>query len=148
MKKLQENLPSLTRGRTPVVAVSAQLEWELQQLEDQERMEFLEDMGLRQTGLEGVITAAFTHLGLITFYTIANEKLRAWEVKAASWAPEAAGKIHSDMEQGFIRAQVASFEEVQEHGSFQELHRLGKLRTEGKEYQIQDGDVVQFFFNP
>ncbi len=148
VKKLQENLPSLTRGRTPVVAVSAQLEWELQQLEDQERMEFLEDMGLRQTGLERVITAAFSHLGLITFYTLANEKLRAWEVKAASRAPEAAGKIHSDMEQGFIRAQVASFEEVQEHGSFQELHRLGKLRTEGKEYQTQDGDVVQFFFNP
>ena len=148
VEKLEEHLPSLSRGMTQVVAVSAQLEWELQQWEGQERAEFMEEMGLRQTGLEGVITAAFTHLELITFYTIANEKLRAWEVKAASWAPEAAGKIHSDMEQGFIRAQVASFEEVQEHGSFKELHRLGKLRTEGKEYQIQEGDVVQFFFNP
>jgi GTP-binding protein YchF len=135
-------------GGTQVVAVLAQLEWELQQLEDQERVEFIKEMGLRQTGLERVITSAFTQLGLITFYTIANEKLRAWEVEAATLAPEAAGKIHSDMEQGFIRAQVASFEEIRELGSFQGLHRLGKLRTEGKDYQIQDGDVVQFVFNP
>ena len=135
-------------GGTQVVAVSAQLEWELQQLEDQERVEFMKEMGLRQTGLERVIATAFTHLGLITFYTIANEKLRAWEVAATNRAPEAAGKIHSDMEQGFIRAQVASFEEIREHGSFHELHQLGKLRTEGKDYRIQDGDVVQFFFNP
>ena len=148
VEKLKGYLSSQSPGVIQVVAVSAQLEWELQQLEDQERMEFMKELGLRQTGLERVVFAAFTQLGLITFYTIAHDKLRAWEVEAESRASEAAGKIHSDMEQGFIRAQVASFEEIQEHGSFQELHRLGKLRTEGKEYRIQDGDVVQFFFNP
>ena len=135
-------------GGTPVVGVSAQLESELQQLEEQERAEFMTDLGLQGTGFERVVTTAFEHLGLITFYTIANEKLRAWEVEAGSRAPEAAGKIHSDMQRGFIRAQVASFEEIQEHGTFQELHRLGKLRTEGKDYPMRDGDVVQFAFNP
>ncbi len=143
-----EGLSLRAPGGTPVVAVSAQLESELQQLEDQERAEFMKELGLEGTGLERVVTTAFEHLGLITFYTIANEKLRAWEVAAGSRAPKAAGKVHSDMEWGFIRAQVASFEEIKEHGTFQELHRLGKLRTEGKDYPIRDGDVVQFAFSP
>ncbi|MDA2933754.1 redox-regulated ATPase YchF [Acidobacteria bacterium AH-259-D05] len=148
-EKVRENqLSQNTAPRGQVVAVSAQLEWELQQLDEEERVEFMKELGLQETGLERLVKTAFTLLGLITFYTIANEKLRAWEVERATRAPEAAGMIHSDMEHGFIRAQVASFEEVSQHRSFQELHRLGLVRTEGKDYQIQNGDVVQFFFNP
>ena len=106
----------------------------------------LEGLGIAASGLDRLVTMAFSLLGLITFYTIANQKLRAWELERGALAPKAAGKIHSDMEHTFIRAQVASFENIQQHTSFQELNRLGLLRTEGKEYQVQDGDVIEFSF--
>jgi len=130
-----------------VVPVSAKIEWELMQLEPDERPVFMEELGLVATGLDRVVEAAFRLLDLIRFYTLANRKLQAWEVPSGTLAPQAAGQIHSDMERGFIRAHVATFEQVREHGSFQELHHLGLLRTEGKDYAIQDGDVVEFFFS-
>jgi hypothetical protein len=130
-----------------VVPVSAKIEWELMQLEPEERPLFMEELGLEATGLDRVIEASFRLLGLIRFYTLANRKLQAWEVPSGTHAPQAAGQIHTDMERGFIRAHVAAFEQVREHGSFQELHHLGLLRTEGKDYNIQDGDVVEFFFS-
>jgi GTP-binding protein YchF len=129
-----------------VVPVSAKIEWELAQIEPDERLLFMEELGLEAAGLDRVIEASFTLLDLIRFYTLANRKLQAWEVPTGTLAPQAAGEIHTDMERGFIRAHVASFEQVREHGSFQQLHHLGLLRTEGKEYAIQDGDVVEFFF--
>jgi len=131
-----------------VVEVSAKLEMELASLEPDERAEFMAELGLERTGLERVIEASFHLLGLIRFYTIVSGKLRAWEIPAGTPAPEAAGKIHTDMEHGFIRAQVTTFEDLVEHETFQELHRLGKLRTEGKSYEIEDGDVVEFLFSP
>ena len=94
------------------------------------------------------LEVSFELLSLIRFYTIANEKLRAWEVKKGTRAPRAAGKIHSDMERGFIRAQVVSFDELVRLGSMQEAHHKGLLRTEGKDYTIHDGDVVEFLFSP
>jgi GTP-binding protein YchF len=130
-----------------VVPVSAKIEWELAQLEPDERILFMEELGLEATGLDRVIEASFRLLGLIRFYTLANRKLQAWEVPSGTLAPQAAGQIHTDMEHGFIRAHVASFEQVRQHGSLQELHHLGLLRTVGKEYAIQDGDVVEFFFS-
>lgn len=130
-----------------VVPVSARLEWELMQLEPDERILFMRELRIETTGLDRVVEAAFRLLGLIRFYTLANRKLQAWEVRSGTLAPQAAGQIHSDMETGFIRAHVATFEQVREHGSFQELHHRGLLRTEGKEYAIQDGDVVEFFFS-
>ncbi len=130
-----------------VVEVSARLEWELAQLESEERREFMAELGLGGTGLERMVAGCFELLGLIRFYTIAHRKLRAWEVRRGTRAPEAAGKIHTDMEHGFIRAQVASYPHLVEHGSFQELHRHGLLRTEGKDYEIADGDVVEFLFS-
>ena len=131
-----------------VVEVSAKIEMELAQLEADERAEFMAELGLERTGLERVVEASFHLLGLIRFYTIVSGKLRAWEIPAGTPAPRAAGKIHTDMEQGFIRAQVTTFDELLEHGSFQELHRIGHLRTEGKSYEIADGDVVEFLFSP
>jgi GTP-binding protein YchF len=130
-----------------VVPVSAKIEWELMQLEPDERLMFMQELGLAATGLDRVIEASFRLLGLIRFYTLANRKLQAWEVPSGTRAPQAAGQIHTDMERGFIRAHVATFEQVRDHGSFQELHHLGLLRTEGKAYAIQDGDVVEFFFS-
>ncbi|MGB3563007.1 MAG: redox-regulated ATPase YchF [Thermoanaerobaculia bacterium] len=130
-----------------VVPISAKIEWELQQLEIEERAEFMTELGIETSGLDRLAAASFELLGLIRFYTLANRKLRAWEIEAGTAAPEAAGKIHTDMQTGFIRAQVASFEQMKEYGGFQELHHHGLLRTEGKEYRVQDGDVVEFLFS-
>ena len=129
-----------------VVPVSAKIEGELMQLEPDERALFMEELEIEHTGLERMIEASFELLGLIRFYTLANRKLQAWEVPAGSQAARAAGQIHTDMERGFIRAHVAAFEQVIEHGGFQQLHHLGLLRTEGREYEMRDGDVVEFQF--
>jgi len=133
-------------GGRPVVEVSAQIEAELAELEPDERQLFLDELGREASGLDRLVEESFRMLDLIRFYTIVSGKLRAWEVPRGTPAPRAAGQIHSDMETGFIRAQVASFEDLVEHGSFQELHHHGLLRTEGKEYEIRDGDVVEFLF--
>ena len=137
------------RVRPPAEAVvtSAKIEWELQQLEPQERAEFLKELEMTEMGLSPLVQKAYRLLGLITFYTIAHEKLRAWDILEGTGAQQAAGKIHSDMERHFIRAQVASFEELCQHPSMQELHRLGRVRSEGKDYQVRDGDVIQFLFS-
>ena len=139
----------LTEGGSDaeVVEVSARLEWDLAQLEAEERREFMTDLGLTRTGLERLVDRCFELLGLIRFYTIAHGKLRAWEIARGTRAPEAAGRVHSDMEHGFIRARVASHAELAEHGSFHELHLKGLLRTEGKDYEVADGDVVEFLFS-
>jgi GTP-binding protein YchF len=130
----------------PVVEVSAKIEGELAELDDEERELFLEELGIARSGLERLAEESFALLDLIRFYTLVSDKLRAWEVSRGTPAPQAAGKIHSDMEEGFIRAQVASFEDLVEHGDFQELHHKGLLHTHGKDYRIEDGDVVEFFF--
>ncbi len=141
---------ALTEGwpGSGVVEVSAALEWELARLEPGERAEFMDDLGLAETGLERLARAAFDLLGLIRFYTVVSGKLRAWEISRGTHAPQAAGKIHGDMEEGFIRARVAAFEEFVECGDFHALQHQGRLRTEGKDYEIADGDVVEFLFQP
>ena len=131
-----------------VVPISAKIEWELSQLEPAERSEFMGDLGIEVSGLERLVESTFEHLGLIRFYTLANDKLRAWEIERGTMAPQAAGKVHSDMERGFVRAYVASWEEVVAYGGLHELHHSGKLRTEGKQYAVRDGDVVEFLFSP
>ena len=148
LNKLRES-PIWQRAalKPETVSISAQFERELLQLDAEERSEFTSELGMTESGLQRLVGKAFELLGLITFYTIANEKLQAWEVEAGTGAPQGAGKIHSDMEQGFIRAQVVSVDELRQHGSVSELSRLGLVRTEGKDYIIQDGDVIQFLFN-
>lgn len=134
-------------GRPPeAVAVSARIEWELLQLDADERGEFMAELGIESTGLDRLVEACFRHLGLIRFYTVVHGKLRAWEIAEGSTARQAAGRVHSDMERGFVRAQVAGAEELLEAGSMKKLHHLGRLRTEGRDYGVADGDVIEFLF--
>lgn len=128
------------------VAISAKIEWELTQLEPDERAEFMAELGIESSGLDRLVQASFRHLGLIRFYTVVHGKLRAWEIAAGSSARQAAGRVHTDMERGFVRAQVASADELLEAGSLHELHRHGRLRTEGRDYRVADGDVIEFLF--
>jgi hypothetical protein len=134
-------------GGSEVVALAAKLEAELAELAPEERAVFLADLGLARSGLERLAEAAFHLLDLIRFYTVVGGKLRAWEVPRGTLAPQAAGRVHSDMEEGFIRARVAACEELVGTGSFQELVRHGRVRTEGKEYSVADGDVIEFLFS-
>jgi len=131
-----------------VVAISARLESELAELSAAERQELMAELGIAETGLVRLVREAFELLGLIRFYTVVSGKLRAWEIPRGTRAPQAAGTIHTDMERGFIRAQVARFEDLQAHPSFPELAHLGRLATHGKDYEIADGDVVEFLFSP
>jgi ribosome-binding ATPase YchF (GTP1/OBG family) len=132
---------------TRLLAVDAELELELAELETEERAEFMSELGFDETGLDRVVRASFDLLGLIAFYTIAKSKLQAWEIPRGTPAATAAGKIHSDMEKGFIRAKVASSEELIEAGNLQEIQSRGHVRTVGRDHEICDGDVVEFFFS-
>lgn len=135
-------------GSTSVLVVSASLDHELQQLEQEEREEFMEELELPASGPERLIERGFQLLDLVTFYTIVRGKLRAWEIPRSTPAVRAAGKIHTDMERGFVRAQVAAAPELCRIGSWKEMHQKGLIRTEGREYEIQDGDVVEILFTP
>jgi GTP-binding protein YchF len=130
-----------------VVALCGKLEMELGQLSDAEAREFREAMGLSEPGLDRVIDLSYRRLSLISFFTTVSSELKAWTIPAGTPAPKAAGKIHSDMERGFIRAEVVSYKELENCGNIAEARRKGLLRTEGKDYVIQDGDVVTFLFN-
>ena len=138
------------RGREPdarVIAIDAELERELVELEPDERAEFMSELGMSSTGLDRMVRAAFELLGLISFYTVVKNKLQAWEVPADTPAPVAAGKIHSDMEAGFIRAKVVSADELIEVGDLHAIQSAGHMRTLGKDSVISDGDVVEFLFS-
>jgi GTP-binding protein YchF len=130
-----------------VVALCGKLEMELAQLSDAEAREFREDMGLGKPALDRVIDLSYSLLQLISFFTTVSSELKAWTIPGATPAPKAAGKIHSDMERGFIRAEVISYGDLQNCGNLTEARKRGLLRTEGKNYIIQDGDVVTFLFN-
>jgi len=130
-----------------VVVISARIEEELSELGDEEAKEFLSDLGLEAPGLERLIRTGYRTLGLLTFFTSGEKEVRAWTVTEGALAPEAAGEIHTDMERGFIRAEVISWDKLVEAGSFAGARSKGWLRTEGKEYVVQDGDVMHFLFN-
>ena len=130
-----------------VVAVCAQIEAEIAQLEDEARAEFLADLGLKEPGLNRVIRAAYTLLGLQTYFTVGPKEVRAWTVRRGSTAPQAAGVIHTDFERGFIRAEVIGFEDFIAARGEQGAKEAGKLRLEGKEYVVREGDVMHFRFN-
>lgn len=131
----------------PVVASCAKLELELQQLSPPEAREFREAMSLETSSLDTILRRSFEELGLITFFTTASDQLQAWNVPRGSTAVKAAGKVHSDMERGFIRAEVVAFPDIERYGSLAEARRHGVLRSEGKDYVVQDGDVITFLFN-
>lgn len=130
-----------------VVAVSARLEAELAELSEEEAQEYLEALGLPQLGADRVIQVGYRLLNLITFLTAGEDEVRAWTVTKGAKAPEAAGKIHSDIERGFIRAEVTHFDDFMACGSFAAASKKGLQRLEGKEYVIKDGDIAHFRFN-
>ena len=130
-----------------VVAVSAAIEEELSQLEEADRAEFLDGMGLDEPGLNRVIRAAYALLGLQTYFTAGVKEVRAWTVKGGSTAPQAAAVIHTDFEKGFIRAETIGYEDFIRYKGEAGAREAGRLRLEGKEYRVQEGDVLHFRFN-
>ena len=130
-----------------VFVICAQIEQEIAELDDDEKKEFLEDLGLKESGLEKLIAASYRLLGLISYLTAGEKETRAWTIKVGTKAPQAAGKIHSDFERGFIRAEVIAFDDLKACGTLANAKAKGLLRSEGKEYVMHDGDVVNFLFN-
>jgi ribosome-binding ATPase YchF (GTP1/OBG family) len=135
------------REGAPVVPVSAALEAQIADMPDEDKKLFLEDMGMEEPGLSRVVRAAYKLLGLQTFFTAGPKEARAWTVRAGATAPQAAGVIHSDFERGFIRAEVASYDDYVACGGEQGAKEAGKLRLEGRDYRVRDGDVIHFRFN-
>lgn len=130
-----------------VIPICAKIEEEIARLELNEQGEFLESLGLEETGLDRLIRASFSMLGLMTFLTTGEMETRAWTIEVGATAPEAAGKIHTDIQKGFIRAEVVSYEDMVACGGWAKARQLGKLRVEGRDYTVQDGDVMNFLHN-
>ena len=130
-----------------VFVICAQIEQEMAELEEEEKKMFLEELGLKESGLEKLIKASYHILGLISYLTAGPKETRAWTITVGTKAPQAAGKIHSDFERGFIRAEIVNYNNLVECGNYNAAKEKGLVRSEGKEYVVQDGDVVLFRFN-
>lgn len=130
-----------------VIPLCVKLEEELSCLTGEEKQEMLEAMGLKESGLDRVIKASYDLLGLMSFLTAGKPEVRAWTIKKGTKAPEAAGKIHSDIQRGFIKAEIMSYDDLVREGSEVAVKNKGLLRVEGKDYIMQDGDIVLFRFN-
>lgn len=130
-----------------VVTVCAKIESELSELSDEDKSEFLKDLGIKESGLDKLIYATYDLLGLATYFTAGTDECRAWTFKKGMKAPACAGIIHSDFERGFIRAEIMSYDDLEKNGSEKAVREAGKMRLEGKEYEMQDGDICHFRFN-
>ena len=130
-----------------VFVICAQIEQEIAELEDEEKAMFLEELGLKESGLEKLIKASYSLLGLISYLTAGEDETRAWTIKIGTKAPQAAGKIHTDFERGFIKAEVVNYQDLLDCGSYAGAREKGLVRMEGKEYVVKDGDVILFRFN-
>ena len=135
------------REHSRIIAVCAQLEAEIAELEGEEKQMFLDDLGIAESGLDRLIKESYSLLGLISYLTGGPQEVRAWTIRNGTKAPQAAGKIHSDFERGFIRAEIVSFEDLQKYGNIAAAKDAGVYRSEGKDYVMKDGDVVLFRFN-
>ena len=133
--------------QSEVFVVCAEIEAEISELDDDEKKMFLEDLGLKESGLEKLIKASYSLLGLISYLTAGEQEVRAWTIKKGTKAPQAAGKIHSDFERGFIRAEIVSYDDLMDCGTYTAAKEKGLVRLEGKEYVVQDGDIILFRFN-
>lgn len=131
----------------PVVEISARIEEEINSLGEEDKDLFMEDLGLTEPGIERLARAVYDHLGLISFFTVGEDEVRAWTIEKNTDAKRAAGKIHSDIERGFIRAEVVRFEDLAELKSMAKVKEKGLFRLEGKDYIVQDGDIINFRFN-
>ena len=136
-----------SKENSEVITVCAKIEEDLCDLSDEERIEFLNDLGIKEAGLNKLIRATYQLLGLATYFTAGTDECRAWTFKKGMKAPECAGIIHTDFERGFIRSETMSFEDLKEYGTELKVKEAGKLRIEGKEYIMQDGDICHFRFN-
>ena len=135
------------KDHAEVLPISARIEEEISQLEEDEKGMFLEDLGLSESGLDRLIKKSYKLLGLISYLTAGTPEVRAWTITEGTKAPQAAGKIHTDFERGFIRAEVISFDNLMECGSMAAAKEKGLVKSEGKEYVMKDGDIVHFLFN-
>jgi GTP-binding protein YchF len=144
---LQKVRKQAQEKRGEVVVISGEIEAQISQLPAEDRGEFLKDMGLEEPGLNALIRAAYSLLGLETFFTAGPKEARAWTIHRGSKAPQAAGEIHSDFERGFIRAETIGYDDYLAYAGEQGAKAAGKMRSEGKEYEVQDGDVILFRFN-
>ena len=131
----------------PVVAICAAIESEIAELEDADKKEFLADMGMEEPGLDRLIRAGFSLLGLQSYFTAGVKEVRAWTIHVGDTGPQAAGVIHTDFERGYIRAQTIAYEDFIKFKGEQGAKEAGKMRAEGKEYIVKDGDVLNFLFN-
>jgi GTP-binding protein YchF len=136
-----------SKDNSEVIVICGKIEEEVSVLEDDEKNEFLQELGLEESGLDKLIRASYHLLGLISYFTTGPMESRAWTIKKGTKAPQAAGKIHSDIERGFIRAEVTSYKDVAELGTMNTVKEKGLMRLEGKEYIMEDGDIVLFRFN-
>ena len=130
-----------------VIPICCQIEAEIAELSPEEKAMFLSDLGIEESGLDRLIKASYSLLGLISFLTAGPDECRAWTIRRGTNAPKAAGKIHSDFERGFIRAEVVAYDDLRKYGSMNAVKEAGALRSEGKDYVMQDGDIVLFRFN-
>src|SRR5262249_46376414 len=136
------------RSRTRVGWVSAVIEAEVAQLEGEERQAFLTDLGLKEPAINRVLSDCYALLGLVSFFTVGEDEVRAWPIPQSTRAQDAAGTVHSYIARGFIRAEVNTYDElIASGGSFADIHAKGQLRLEGKDYLVQDGEVCHFRFN-
>lgn len=135
------------RENCEVFVVCAEIEQEIAELDEDEKSMFLEELGLKESGLEKLIKASYSLLGLISYLTAGEPEVRAWTIKKGTKAPQAAGKIHSDFERGFIRAEIVSYDDLMACGTYNAAKEKGLVRLEGKEYVVQDGDIILFRFN-
>jgi ribosome-binding ATPase len=138
--------PFLTRAGTAAVAVCAKIELEIAQLDPADATAFLADLGLQESGLDRVIRASYDLLGYISFFTVGEDECRAWSIPRGTPAQLAAGEIHSDIARGFIRAEVVGYDQLIGRGSMAACRDRGEVRLEGKEYVVQDGDIINFRF--
>lgn len=146
-ERVRKTLDAIESRGGEAIEICGSIEGELADLAPEEREEFLSDLGLEEAGLARLIHAAFNLLDLITFFTKDGPEVRAWNVRRGTKAPQAAGKIHTDFEKGFIRAEVYAYDDLKAFGNEQKLRESGSIRTEGHDYEIRDGDVVHFRFN-
>ncbi|MBN2271716.1 MAG: redox-regulated ATPase YchF, partial [Sedimentisphaerales bacterium] len=131
----------------PVVSICAKLEYELAQLDGQSRAEFMADLGITESLTGKLVGSCYSAMGLISFLTVGSDEVRAWAIEDGTIAHDAAGKVHTDIKRGFIRAETFTYNDLRELGSEKALKAAGKIRLEGKEYVVQDGDVINFRFN-
>ena len=136
-----------SKENAEVITVCAKIESELSELEDEEKEEFLREIGIEESGLDKLIKATYSLLGLATYFTAGEDECRAWTFKKGMKAPACAGIIHTDFERGFIRAEIMSYDDLEKFGTEKAVRENGKMRLEGKEYEMQDGDICHFRFN-